>query len=148
MIGPTSEFSSRLTLSRLVLDMDPVVQLNLLILVAFTCLLIVLAASEILTEGRVKSGTLVTTTTLALLAPLMGVYAAAYNLMNTFIGGANTGSVNLAISYVSFAESAFCIGFGALIGMFALVARMAFKLREARDEQEYGDRPETPRKNP
>lgn len=121
-----------LTLPQLVMDMDGVVQQFLLIIT-----LLFLASSAFAIFGYLhrseRNPDIAGVKVVVVIAPLMGLLAAAYNLMNMFIATANVGYVSdMAVMAPTMAESAFCVGYGAFLGIMAAFLAYGLQMRAGR----------------
>jgi hypothetical protein len=119
-----------LMLPQLVMDMDVVVQQFLLVTT-----LLFLASSAFAIFGRLNRGArnpdIRGVRAVVVIAPLVGLLAAAYNLMNMFLGVANAGySADMAVLAPTMAESAFCVGFGAFLGIMAAILVCVLQLHD------------------
>ena len=116
--------NQRLDVLQVFADATPVVQLLMFILI---CLLIASVAVWVgqMAQGRRRAGlgdTLLSGVLVS--APLIGLTAAAYDLLNMSIGAANVRPApNLTVLAPGFAEASLCILLGLLAASFAAAFR-------------------------
>jgi hypothetical protein len=124
----------RLTLLRVLADAKPVVQVVLAGLVLALAAALLLWLLQLVRIGRRRSdgaaGVMAFLSALGAAGPLIGLFGAAYGLLDMFIGVANVRPTpSLSILAPGLAEAALCVCLGLLAAAVAVIAQRHLKAR-------------------
>jgi hypothetical protein len=122
--------AERLSLAPMFAHAHPLVQVALAVLALALLASLVLWIGQLTPRARRPASALAGLAGIAAAAPLLGLAAAAYGLMDSFIGIANVRPVpSLSILAPGFAEAMLCVTLGLLAATIATVGRHHLKAR-------------------
>ena len=122
MTEPAHHALQKLTVALMFMDATPVAKIVLvgLFLIGAAALVILLLGLTGLSKGRAGAARFLETAMAA--APIAALFGAAYGLMTSFIGVANTNVTNLAVIAPGVAEALLSVTVGSLALLFAVIA--------------------------
>ena len=132
------ESHGRLGMSALLHTIDPTAALVHQIILLLALAVLALAVLNLVLRGRVRNTLFALTEMLTLLAPLLGLFAAANTLLFAFVDIAEQNLAHFPVLAVSLAEAALSLAIGALTGAGAVVLKAVLRLLDARDSKPSG----------